>query len=54
MKEFCDFFDLKAGEIEDLLELARELELHPQAQSLQGKVLALLFLNPSLRTLTSF
>jgi N-acetylornithine carbamoyltransferase len=54
MKEFCDLSDLKAGEIEDLLELARELELHPQAQALQGKVLALLFLNPSLRTLTSF
>ena len=54
MKEFCDLSDLSAGEIEDLLELAGELERNPQVQALQGKVLALLFLNPSLRTLTSF
>ena len=54
MKAFCDLFDLKIGEIEDLLKLANELEQRPQAHALEGKVLALLFLNPSLRTLTSF
>ena len=54
MKEFCDLNDLKAGEIEVLLKLANQLERHPQARALEGKVLALLFLNPSLRTLTSF
>lgn len=53
MKNFCDLSDLKKGEYEELLELANELERHPRAQALQGKVLALLFLNPSLRTLTS-
>jgi len=54
MKEFCDLSDLDTGEIEDLLRLANELEQRPQARALDGKVLALLFLNPSLRTLTSF
>ncbi len=54
MKDFCDFSDFTVGEIEELVELARELQRHPQVQALQGKVLALLFLNPSLRTLTSF
>ena len=54
MNEFCDLSELTTGEIEDLLELASELRRHPQPRALQGKVLALLFLNPSLRTLTSF
>jgi len=54
MKEFCDLSDLKTTEIEDLLSLATQLEQNPQARALEGKVLALLFLNPSLRTLTSF
>src|SRR5210317_786767 len=54
MKNFCDLSDLREGEIEDLLELTNELERHPRVQALQGKVFALLFLNPSLRTLTSF
>jgi N-acetylornithine carbamoyltransferase len=54
MKEFCDLSDLKTDEIEELLKLANELERHPQPRALEGKVLALLFLNPSLRTLTSF
>ena len=53
MNNFCDLADLREGEIEDLLELASELERHPRVHSLQGKVFALLFLNPSLRTLTS-
>jgi N-acetylornithine carbamoyltransferase len=34
--------------------LAGKLEREPEPRALQGKVLALLFLNPSLRTLTSF
>jgi N-acetylornithine carbamoyltransferase len=38
----------------DLLDLARRLQQHPQPQALAGKVLGLLFLNPSLRTLASF
>jgi N-acetylornithine carbamoyltransferase len=37
-----------------LLELATRLDKHPEPQALQGKVLSLLFLSPSLRTLASF
>lgn len=54
MKEFCDLSILTIDEIEGLLGQANELERQPQTQAMEGKVLALLFLNPSLRTLTSF
>jgi N-acetylornithine carbamoyltransferase len=37
-----------------LLELANRLDAHPEPHALQGKVLSLLFLSPSLRTLASF
>lgn len=53
MKNFCDLADISSGEIENLLSKARDLEQHGSTKELQGKVLALLFLNPSLRTLTS-
>lgn len=54
MKEFHDLADFSAGEIEDLLELAGRLQNKPEPRSLEGKVLALLFMSPSLRTLASF
>jgi N-acetylornithine carbamoyltransferase len=54
MKEFHDLADFQAGEIDALLELASRLETNPEPQALAGKVLALLFLSPSLRTLASF
>jgi len=54
MKEFNDLADLNAAEIEELLELARRLQRNPEPRALEGKVLALLFLSPSLRTLASF
>jgi ornithine carbamoyltransferase len=54
MEECSDLSDLETGEKEDLLKLANELEQRPQARALEGKVLALLFLNPCLKTLTSF
>ena len=54
MKEFHDLADFQIGEINALLELAARLEKNPEPQALQGKVLALLFLSPSLRTLASF
>ncbi len=54
MKEFYDLAELEQDEIDDLLELATEYTGSRQPSALQGKVLALLFLNPSLRTLTSF
>jgi N-acetylornithine carbamoyltransferase len=54
MKDFHDLGDLETGQIEALLELAGRLERHPEPRALEGKVLALLFLSPSLRTLASF
>ncbi len=54
MKFFNDLADFNAAEIEDLVAFARNLDKNPQPRALEGKVLALLFLNPSLRTLASF
>lgn len=54
MKRFLDLADLEREEVLALLELARRLEAHPQPHALAGKILGLLFLNPSLRTLASF
>ena len=53
MRNFCDLAEVSPEEIEMLLAKARDLEHHGSTKELQGKVLALLFLNPSLRTLTS-
>ncbi len=54
MKELHDLADLRVDEVETLLALANRLERNPEPTALQGKVLALLFLSPSLRTLASF
>ena len=54
MKGFLDLADLSREEVVDLLDLALRLERHPEPQALKGKILALLFFNPSLRTLASF
>jgi N-acetylornithine carbamoyltransferase len=54
MKEFHDLGDFSAEQVDELLKLAARLEQHPEPTALQGKVLALLFLSPSLRTLASF
>ena len=54
MKTFNDLAELSNEEISALLELATRLDKHPEPQALQGKVLSLLFLSPSLRTLASF
>ncbi len=54
MKEFHDLADFQVEEINALLELASRLESNPEPHALAGKVLALLFLSPSLRTLASF
>jgi len=54
MKSFNDLADFTNEEIRALLELAIRLDLHPEPDALRGKVLALLFLSPSLRTLASF
>jgi N-acetylornithine carbamoyltransferase len=54
MKRFLDLAHFERDEIIELLELARHLERHPQPRALAGKILGLLFFNPSLRTLASF
>src|SRR5258706_14649966 len=54
MKRFVDLADLGTGEVRELLALAHRLEEHPEPRALAGRVLGLLFLNPSLRTLASF
>ena len=54
MRHFLDLADLELSEIDDLLALATRLELAPEPRALAGRVLALLFFNPSLRTLASF
>lgn len=54
MKRYIDMAEHPREEILDLLALAARLERKPEPQALAGKVLALLFFNPSLRTLASF
>jgi N-acetylornithine carbamoyltransferase len=54
MKAFNDLADFSNEEISALLELANRLDEAPEPGALSGKVLALLFLSPSLRTLASF
>lgn len=54
MKFFNDLADFSIAEIKELIALARRLEDKPEPRALEGKVLSLLFLSPSLRTLISF
>ena len=53
-RRFDDLADFTPEQIEALLALSGRLERHPEPEALKGKVLSLLFLNPSLRTLASF
>jgi len=54
MRRFIDLADFPRDEIIALLALARRLQSYPEPQALAGKILGLLFFNPSLRTLASF
>jgi len=54
MKRFLDLADFSREQIVDLLALAQSLQDEPQPQALAGKILGLVFFNPSLRTLASF
>jgi N-acetylornithine carbamoyltransferase len=54
MQRFNDLADFSNEEIKDLIALANRLDRNPEPRALEGKVLSLLFLNPSLRTLSSF
>ena len=53
MKRFLDLSDLSDEQLEDVLDRARELEAHPRSDALAGRVVGLVFMNPSLRTLAS-
>jgi N-acetylornithine carbamoyltransferase len=53
MKRFLDLADFAREDIVELLALARRLQDRPEPQALAGKILGLLFFNPSLRTLAS-
>jgi N-acetylornithine carbamoyltransferase len=54
LRHFLDLADLDTDLVRRLLGRAGELERHPRADVLRGRVLGLLFMNPSLRTLASF
>ena len=54
MNFFNDLADFSSAEIRELITLARRLDEKPEPRALAGKVLSLLFLSPSLRTLISF
>jgi ornithine carbamoyltransferase len=57
-KDFLDINDFSAQELQQLLDLAKRLKVHLQAGGnaplLKGKVLAMIFQKPSLRTRVSF
>ena len=54
MKRFLDLDDFTHDEVQDLLALAQSLQDKPQPRALAGRILGLVFMNPSLRTLASF
>jgi N-acetylornithine carbamoyltransferase len=54
MKRLLSLDELPPAAVAELVALARRLEERPQPRALDGKVLGLLFFNPSLRTLASF
>jgi len=54
VNRFLDLADFSREEVVDLLRLAQALVDKPDTRALAGKVLGMVFLNPSLRTLASF
>jgi N-acetylornithine carbamoyltransferase len=54
MQHFLSTQDWTAGQLASVLDLAAALKRHPLQSCLRGKSIALMFLNPSLRTRTSF
>jgi N-acetylornithine carbamoyltransferase len=54
LSRFNDLAELEPEQVDALIQLAQRLERSPEPHALTGKVLALFFLSPSLRTLTSF
>lgn len=53
MKQYLSLSDLTIAEVDKLLDLAKEIQRSPNREDLKGKVVGLLFMNPSLRTLAS-
>jgi len=54
MSNLLDLADFQREQVIELLALAERLAQKPEPQALAGKILGLLFFNPSLRTLASF
>lgn len=54
MQRFLDLADFSRDQVADLVALSRRLQEHPEPRALAGSILGLLFMNPSLRTLSSF
>ncbi|MEE4218789.1 MAG: N-acetylornithine carbamoyltransferase [Xanthomonadales bacterium] len=54
MQHFLSTIDWSRGELDELLKAAADLKQDPIRDSMKGKSIALLFLNPSMRTRTSF
>ncbi len=54
MKHFLSTSDWSHEDLESLLQVAGELKQNPMNSTLKGRSIALLFLNPSMRTRTSF
>ena len=52
-RHLIDLADLSRDEVASLVELARRLQDHPEPRALAGRILGLVFFNPSLRTLAS-
>ena len=54
LERFLDLADVGRDGVLELLALAARLERSPEPRALAGRILGLVFLNPSLRTLASF
>jgi len=54
VKHFLSTVDYSRDELQSLLDAADELRRAPVSTALAGRTVALLFLNPSMRTRTSF
>jgi len=54
MRHFLTTLDWSRAELESLVAEAQRLKASPMGESLRGKTIALVFMNPSLRTRTSF
>ena len=54
MKHFLSTSDFSRPELQSMLDIAMQMKQQPVSDALAGKTIALMFLNPSLRTRSSF